>query len=310
MTAGHHLRNLSEEYAEALDAHLSRPDESELARAYELGRTALAEGHGVLEVAAWHSRALERILTRPMTAAELTRTMAALDQFQNEALSPFEMARRAFGDANVALRRLNDVLEGRIRRIASALHDEAAQLLVSVHLSLASLAGRQPTVASDVQSIRRLLDEIELRLRGLSHELRPPILEDLGLPAALEYLAESVSRRWNLTVSVGEMSDDRLPTTVETTLYRIVQEALTNVGRHAKATSAEIDLIRSPHKVACSVRDDGIGFDATRVAARPGPRGLGLVEIQERVVALGGSVRMDTDVHRGTALTVEIPLEM
>src|SRR5206468_13047018 len=105
--------------------------------------------------------------------------------------------------------------------------------------------------------------------------------------------------------------DRSLPATVETTLYRIAQEALTNVVKHAKATRAQVCLQRVPHRLACSIRDDGIGFDAAAVATEERPRGLGLVEIQERVVALGGILRVGHNdaTASGTDLTIEIPLE-
>jgi signal transduction histidine kinase len=309
MTDHERLRLLSDGYARALQRYLVQPDESALASAYEMGRKALADGKGVLEMATVHSYALANALNQAHTDAERALMLEALEKFQNEALSPFEMAQRGFRDANLVLRRLNDVLEGQVRRIAYALHDEAAQLLASVHLALADLAVKQPDITKEIASTRTLLNQIEDRLRRLSHELRPPILEDLGLTAALEFLAESVSKRWGIPVAVQVMSDRDLPATVETTLYRISQEALTNVARHAQATRAEVYLVRNGNKVACSVRDDGIGFDAQAIATRPGPRGLGLVEIQERVVALGGVLRVGPRGERGTELTVEIPVE-
>ena len=146
-------------------------------------------------------------------------------------------------------------------------------------------------------------------MRHFSHELRPPILDDLGLVPALAFLAESVSKRWGLEVDVQASLDQGLPATVETTLYRIVQEGLNNVVKHAKATRARVCLQRGTHKILCSVRDDGIGFDSTVAAHRKDGRGLGLMEIQERVVALGGVLRVGGGEGNGADLTVEIPLE-
>jgi signal transduction histidine kinase len=303
------LEQLSDGYTRALERYLAKPEESALAGAYEFGRKALTDGLGVLEMATVHAHALAIVLKPACNGAQHAHALEALEKFQNEALSPFEMALRGFRDANLVLRRINDVLEGQVRRIAYALHDEAAQLLASVHLSLADLAVKQPVVTKDVQSTRLLLDQIETRLRRLSHELRPPILEDLGLVAALEFLAESVSKRWGFPVAIQVANDRSLSATVETTLYRIVQEALNNVARHAKATRAEISLRRAESQITCSVRDDGIGFDAAAIATRTGPAGLGLVEIQERVAALGGTVRVGQHPELGTELTVEIPLE-
>jgi signal transduction histidine kinase len=309
MTDRERVKQLSSEYAGALERYLAEPDETALVAAYELGRKALADGKGVLEMATAHSHAIGSVLPRIPTDGERAHLLDALEKFQNEALSPFEMAHRGFHDANLVLRRLNDVLEGQVRRIAYALHDEAAQLLASVHLALAEMAVKQPDVTKEIHSTRTLLNQIEDRLRRLSHELRPPILEDLGLTAALDFLADSVSKRWGLPVSIDVSNDRALPVTVETTIYRIAQEALTNVARHSQATHAEVRLVRMGPQIACSVCDDGIGFDAEAIATRPGPRGLGLVEIQERVVALGGVLRIGPRTGRGTELTVEIPVE-
>jgi signal transduction histidine kinase len=221
------------------------------------------------------------------------------------------MAFLSFREANVVLHRLNDVLEGQARRIAHALHDEAAQLLASVHLALADVALHFPDTAKAVSDTRGLLEQIEERLRNLSHELRPPILEDLGLVPALEFLADSVSKRWGLAVSVNASIDGHVPATVETTMYRIIHEALINVVRHARATHADVALRKEAHRMICSVRDNGIGLDAS-VAEKgrtKGRQGLGLVEIQERTAALGGVLRLVPNTDRGTELTVEIPLE-
>jgi two-component system sensor histidine kinase UhpB len=102
-----------------------------------------------------------------------------------------------------------------------------------------------------------------------------------------------------------------LPAMVEATLYRVTQEALTNVARHARATRAEVSLVHTPLRVTCSIRDDGVGFDAARKAPGAKPKGLGLAAIEERVAALGGivSLRHNDAVSHGTELTVEIPLE-
>jgi signal transduction histidine kinase len=154
-----------------------------------------------------------------------------------------------------------------------------------------------------------MLDDIEQRLRSLAHELRPPILDDLGLVPALEWLGDSMWKRWGLPVTVQATIGHALPATVETTLYRIAQEALTNVARHAKATHAEVSLQRAQKMIACSILDDGIGFDTAALARAAGARGIGLLEIEERVAALGGVFHLARNQARGTNLTVEIPLE-
>jgi signal transduction histidine kinase len=305
-----HPRELVDRYAAAFRSYLSEPAEFALARAYELGRRALADGLGVLEMASVHSAALTIALERPLPDGGRARVLEASDQFFVEALSPFEMAHRGFREANDVLRRLNDVLEAQNKRIAYALHDEAAQLLVPLHLGLAEVARKVPAeVANELKVTRSLLDAIEERLRHLSHELRPPSLDHFGLVPALEFLSSSVSKRWGLPVTLHASVDGSLPATVETTLYRITQEALTNVAKHAQATTAQVSLRRVPHAVVCSVCDNGIGFEAVAAAGHVGRPGLGLAGIRERVTALGGTVRLGPNEGGGTNLTVEIPLE-
>lgn len=301
-------QTLVERYAVAFQSYVSDPGEFALVRAYELGRLALREGLGVLEIATVHSAALARTFEQPLAEGEAEHLLDAAEKFFIEALSPFEMAHRGFREANTVLRRLNDMLEAQSKRIAYALHDEAAQLLVPLHLGLADVARKvPPAIATELQAMRGLLDAIEERLRHLSHEVRPPILDDFGLLPALEFLSTSVSKRWGLPVSLHAAVNGSLPATVETTLYRITQEALTNVAKHARATRAEVSVLRAAHRLVCSIRDDGVGFDAAATAGLQ--RGLGLTEIRERVAALAGTFRLESNDGKGTNLTVEIPLE-
>jgi signal transduction histidine kinase len=303
---------LAESYTAALRAFLEDPDEAALANAYAIGRRAFGDGCGVLEMAAVHARALSAVLDEPLDAAERTRRLDAVERFFGEVLSPFEMAHRGFREANTVLENLNAVLEGQAKRIGYALHDEASQIVATMHLALADAASRPPQeVPGAIQNVRGMLDQIGERLRDLSHELRPPILNDLGLVPALEFLAEGVSKRWGLPVTVHAATASQLPAMVEATLYRVTHEALTNVARHARATTAEVSLVQTPHRVKCSIRDDGVGFDAARKAPGAKPKGLGLAAIEERVAALGGivSLRHNDAVPHGTDLTVEIPLE-
>ncbi len=303
-------RDLAADYAVALQHYLAEPEEPGLTRAHELGRKALTEGLGVLDMATLHSCALATTLKQPLAESERTQVLDSLEKFFLETLSAFEMAHRGFWEANVVLRRLNEVLEGQAKRIAAQLHDESAQLLASVHFALAGVASRLPSDhAHEIQAARGLLDQIEQRLRNLAHELRPPILDDLGLVPALEFLADTVSKRWGLPVSVQSSIEPGLSCTVEATLYRITQEALTNAAKHAKATRVEVRLQQRAHSVVCSIRDDGVGVDAATLSPGSGARGIGLFEIEERVAALGGALHVGVNLPHGTDLTVELPLE-
>jgi signal transduction histidine kinase len=303
-------RPLTDGYAVALQDYLREPEEPGLMSAHELGRQALIGRMGLLDIASIHSRALSTALMEPLADDQRARLLNATETFFVEALSPFEMALRGFWEANDTLQRLNEVLEGQVKRIGAALHDESGQLLASVHLALADIASTLPFErAEEIRAVRRLLDEIEQRLRRLSHELRPPILNDLGLIPALEFLADCMSKRWGIPLTVQASLDRALPAMVETTLYRITQEALTNVAKHAKATRAHVRLEQADRRIVCSVRDDGIGFDLAARARRDAAPGLGLLEIRERVVALGGVFHLGSNGSSGAEITVEIPLE-
>src|SRR6185295_8435599 len=135
---------LEDRYREALTEYLAHPDEALLERAYGLGRQALADGRGVLDMATTHSQALAAVLASTDIAIDRHTMSEALERFFVEAISPFEIAHRSFRDANLVLHRLNDVLENQAKRIAYALHAEASQLVASVHLALADVATRLP----------------------------------------------------------------------------------------------------------------------------------------------------------------------
>src|SRR4029450_7070506 len=258
-------------YRGMLTEYLAHPDEAVLERAYGLGREALASGYGVLDMATMHSQAMAAMLAS--SDGDRVQLSEALERFFIEAISPFEIAHRSFRDANAVLHRLNDVLENQAKRIAYALHGEASQLVASVHLALGDGGTRLPPErVKEIQSVRGLLDQIEDRIRRISHELRPTILDDLGLVPAIEFVADGISQRWGIPVSVRASIDGGLPLIVETALYRAAQEGLTNAARHAQASQAEVQLRQSSDLVTCSVRDDGKGFDLSSVGAKEGRR--------------------------------------
>ena len=300
---------LGDRYTAALRDHLAGAGEAPLQQAYEIGRGAMADGLGILEMAALHHRALLSVVRDAPDAAASDSTIRAAEVFFAESLSPFEMAHRDFREAHCALRRLNETLEEEARRIAHALHDEAGQLLASVHLALEAIARELPAAGQRLQEVRELLRLIEEQLRRLSHELRPTILDDLGLVPALDFLAQGASSRTGVAITIESALGLRLSPPVETALYRVVQEALTNAARHARANRVQVRLMPDGRAVRCTVRDDGKGFDLSEAMARKGERGLGLVGIRERLSALGGTLAITTALGRGTELQITIPVE-
>lgn len=296
-----------EQYASALRDYLSGSGESALQHAHELGRQALKDGVGVLDVVARHHEAVKMILESPLPERS-DRTLTAAALFAGECLSSFEMTHRGYQEANAALRRMNERLEEEAKRIAHALHDEAGQLLASVYIALDDVARDVSPARDRLRYVRGLLDQIEGQLRLLSHELRPTMLDDLGLPHALKFLAGGISKRSGLMIEVKDSIEARLPPAVETTLYRVAQEALNNVVRHAKANLVHVTLDRVDGGVQCRVRDDGAGFDPAAVASQPGERGFGLVSMRERLGTLGGSLRIDSVLGQGTDLVMSVPI--
>ena len=213
-------------------------------------------------------------------------------------------------DYENALRRLSANYEQQTRRIAQALHDEAGQLLTSAHIALDELALRLPTDARDqLNVVKQHLDRVEDQLRRLAHELRPRILDDIGLIPALEFLAEGVGKRWRVNVSIDAAVGRRLAATVETAVYRLVQEALNNATKHARPSRIAIALTDTAQALRCTIEDDGVGFDSSHVASPFDTQGLGLAGIRDHVEMMGGTLEIESAPRHGTRLTIVIPLE-
>ncbi len=215
---------------------------------------------------------------------------------------------RIFADRSLHAR------EEESRRIARELHDEVGQMTTSIHLALAEIGAERPEAdRRRLDTVHGLLDALEERLRRLSHELRPTILDDLGLQPALEFLTEGFAARTGIASSVEGSTKGRLEPLVETAVYRIVQEALTNIARHSGATHASIRISRKSKALCCSIRDDGIGIpvdpDGSGAPRRaPRRRGLGLLGIRERLDALGGKFQLRSPPEGGTELLVTVPI--
>jgi signal transduction histidine kinase len=177
------------------------------------------------------------------------------------------------------------------RAIARELHDEVGQALSGVLLEA-------PTPA-----IRTRLEDAVDSLRRITFSLRPSMLDDLGLVAALEWQAREVGNRSGLAIEVcADESAGQLPETHRTCIFRVAQEAMRNCGRHSGATRARVALEKAVDGVTLAVEDNGKGFRAGRT------RGLGLLGMEERVTQLGGSFRLRSEPGRGTSVVAELPL--
>jgi signal transduction histidine kinase len=222
------------------------------------------------------------------------------EQFALRASIAVDVSRRVARDS---LRRVVAGQEVERRRLARELHDETGQALTSILLGLRALEDANTGI--DVDQLRELVVATLQDVRRLAVQLRPKALDDFGLIAALERLAQTFSESSGIRVElVARIGEDRLPTEVETTVYRLVQEALTNVVKHAEATAVSILLVRRDGIVTAVVEDDGSGFDPEAARADS----LGLEGMRERVALHDGRLTLESAPGSGTTLRVEVPL--
>jgi signal transduction histidine kinase len=299
----------SEDYRAALLRFVRGRDEAALVQAYELGRRALAAGMGVLEVAAIQHGAAREVL-RSMNGSMSTEEL--LDAAQSclvEVLAPFEITYRGSREAIKSLHHFNDMLENEIKRMAHTLHGETGQLLAAIHLAVGELhrtLGNE--VGNGLRHIETLVHDVGYQLRRLSHELRPTVLDDLGLRPAIEFLRDGIVMRTGLTIQVEGPENQRYPQSIETGLYRVVQEALNNVVKHAEATTVAVRIDHDQGNLVCTVEDDGKGYEVAAEGVAGNERGFGLMGMRERLKHLGGSLRIQSAPGLGTRIIATIPL--
>ncbi len=225
----------------------------------------------------------------------------------NQMVSQLELSRQQMQQLS---RMILQAQEEERSRLARELHDEAAQSLTSllVRLRLLERARNPEDAQQRVQELRELTAQALEDVRRVALDLRPTILDDLGLGPALEWRVDEVNKSGTLhaTIIVSGI-DRRLPRETELTLYRMGQEALSNVSRHAHAGRVNLDLQRCGNYVVLVVRDDGVGFDPQSVQPARG-HGLGLVGMRERVATVGGTLVVESQPGNGTRLEARIPL--
>src|SRR5216684_4089582 len=181
------------EYRSSLREYAAGGGEPALGRAYELGRRALTDQRSLVEMASLHHQAVVALVCDAETGKRREELLLSSAEFLAECLSPYEMAHRGFQDAVKALRQLNETLEEEIKRIAYAVHDEAGQLLVAVHLALAEVALELPEPQqAQVTRIEELLSQVVKHLRRCSHDLRLTMLDGLGWVPVIQFPADMV----------------------------------------------------------------------------------------------------------------------
>jgi signal transduction histidine kinase len=231
--------------------------------------------------------------------------LEALERVQQE-LETREVMRREL------LRHTVMAQEEERSRIARELHDETAQLLTAFSLNLATLQMSLPKKSEINVLANRLQDQSKQLSQGvyrLVHDLRPAQLDDLGLIPALQYLVDQEQQRNKLkvTLQVGG-TRRRLDPIVETVIFRVVQEALTNVARHAQICLADVHLIYNPGEIVLTIKDRGVGFDPSYELVPP--HGWGLAGMRERVESVGGNIAVVSAHGQGTSVEVKIPFEV
>jgi len=291
--------------------------------------TLLALTGGVLLAGLVVGYLLATILTRPLSRlAEAARAVGRGELSQRVVVS----GRDEVGQVAVAFNAMTEQLmakeeersqllakviaaqEEERKRIARELHDEAGQALTSILLGLKDLEDSSVTSShkSKAADLRGLTAETLDLMRGMALELRPSTLDDLGLVAALQRYVADYGRKHALDADFhpGGLSDARLRPQTETALYRIAQEALTNVVRHSGARSVSVLLDRRDGHAILVVEDDGKGFDVEQVRRSGTPaRKLGLLGMEERAALVGGVLTIESRPGRGTAVFVEVPMD-
>nr|BBH91303.1 hypothetical protein KTC_60540 [Thermosporothrix sp. COM3] len=249
----------------------------------------------------------ERTLRAPITGS---------DPLADQLASTFNTMLKAIDDADrQRATQIINAMEEERKRIARELHDETSQVLTSLLISLAVL---EESITTDEARERiaetRMLAHRTLRaIRNLSIDLRPSALDDLGLLPALRWYIKEYQKKFPITVDFQAVGfKQRLTANMETVLYRIVQESLTNVARHANAKHVSIELKEEENTIYACISDDGRGFSPEQLQKVPGPgqeRGWGLVGMHERANLLGGTLTIDSKPGAGTTIHVRIPLE-
>ncbi len=211
-------------------------------------------------------------------------------------------------------RRLIEAQEAERRRISRELHDQVGQILTAVKMNLHALQHKctQPEILTSINDNLKVIDEAVDQIRDLSVDLRPLLLDDLGLVVALRWYLERQTRNLGIPakfVSGSLDEDDRFSSELETACFRIVQEGVTNVVRHARATRISVRLERVVSDLILLITDDGAGFDARMLRSGSGMSTLGLRGMEERAQAVGGTITIDSAPALGTEICARFPIK-
>jgi signal transduction histidine kinase len=220
--------------------------------------------------------------------------------------------RRAARTLRQYAKRLTEVQERERRHIARELHDEIGQGLTAVKMNLqaAQRLTDEPTLKSYQQDCIHTVERTLHQVRSLSLDLRPSVLDDLGLEPALRWLVARQARQTGLSIQLdADLSEGRLPPDLEIACFRVVQEALTNAVRHAQAEHAWVDVRRQENELRLVVRNDGVAFDVQAALDRAAHgESLGLLGIKDRVSLAGGQIEIASAPGRGSEIRARFPV--
>src|SRR2546426_7163874 len=245
--------------------------------------------------------------------SSLRASLTGVDSQADQLASTFNMVLEALDDASrLRASQIIQAQEQERQRIARELHDETSQVLTSLLISLTLLEESVETqeARERIADTRALAHSTLRAIRNLSIDLRPSALDDLGLLPALRWYVKEYQKKCSIEVEFHATGfKERLPAEMETALYRIVQECLTNTAKHANASRVTIILKEGKESVHARITDDGQGFDYEALLKTPGQeRGLGLAGMNERAVLLDGTLNIHSTSDRGTIIEVSIPL--
>jgi len=333
------VRRFSRQYAVALHRYQLRQQEACLQQAYELGRNAIASGLGVLDLARIHQQALASCLSRARSAERVTNALRTAQAFFIETISPFEATHRGFCGANLELRQVNEALQRRNDELAALsrdlgklssqvlhvqeeerkhlsreLHDEVGQTLAAINMNLGMLQLNgtvdRALLKKKISDTQKLLAQTMDSVHRFARELRPAMLDELGLLPALRAHLRNFAERTGLQVRfVASPQAEHLTDDQKTAVYRVAQESLTNVAKHARASRVTVRRRKINRGLQIEIRDNGQAFKVEEQLSGKGRKRLGLLGMRERARLLHGRFAVTSRPGKGTAVSMEIPFK-
>lgn len=299
------------EYREAFDAYVESAHEVPHAGAL-IARQALQAGASLSDFVENVMSTVTDALRSTPEPVQAERMLNATGSFVRDSLSPYDEEWQVALEANRGLLQQIDRMEERVRKIAHEIHDSSAQFLASVHTELHRAAEIAPAeIAPRLARVHTLLNQVESDLHRFSHELRPTILDDLGLVPALHELSRSVGRENGMVIAVEGPPDNRYSPAVEIALYRTVQDALSGAEKYGRMKRVRVKVVTSDSEIRCFISDDGPGRSKSASRSSWMEQGPGLIGIRERLATLGGTLSCESSADgRGSRLVASIPLEV